>query len=132
MSKISKYIKVDKNILLEYIYNDSNVNTEDYKILIDSKNSLKSYISGDSSLSGNTTMNQLFPIDTVINKYTPIDTDYYSTLQVKSYSSGQPLRFDTIKLHIPINWTFGDYFGFYIRVYSYDRTNNLTFNISNF
>ena len=132
MAKISKYIKVDKNILLEYIYNDSNLNTEDYKILIDSKNSLRSYISGDSSLSGNVLKNQLFPIDTVINKYTPVDSDYYSTLQTKSYSSGQPIRFDTIKLHIPINWTFGEYFGFYIRVYSYDRTNNLTFNISNF
>jgi hypothetical protein len=132
MARISKYIKVDKNILLEYIYNDSNLNTEDYKILIDSKNMSRSYISGDSSLSGNTTINQLFPIDTVINKYTNVDTNYYSSLQAKSYSAGQPIRFDTIKLHIPINWTFGEYFGFYIRVYSYDKTNSLTFDISNF
>ena len=132
MAKVSKYIKVDKNILLEYIYNDSNLKTEDYKILIDSKNSLRSYIGGDTSLNGNTTQNQLFSIDNILNKYTSVDTEYYSSIQIKSYPSAQPIRFDTIKLHIPINWTFGEYFGFYIRVYSYDRTNNLTFNISNF
>jgi hypothetical protein len=132
MAKVSKYIKVDKNILMEYIYDNNNLISENYKILIDSKNQLNSFISGDSSLSSNVESNQLFSTDKVINKYTPVDTTFYSTLQMKSYPSGQPLRYDTIKFHIPINWTFGEYFGFYIRVYTYNKSNNLTYNLSNF
>jgi len=132
MAKISKYIKVHKNVLMEYIYNDSNLKSEDYNILIDSKNQLNSYISGGSSLTSNTLVNQLFPIDTVINKYTPVDIQNYSTLQLKTYGSTPPFRFDTIKFHLPINWTFGEYFGFYIKVYSYNITGSLTYNISNF
>lgn len=132
MAKISKYIKVDKNILMEYIYDNNNIISENYKILIDSKNKQNSFISGDASLSYNVESNQLFIIDNVINKYTPVDITYYSTLQMKSYPSGQPLRYDTIKFHIPINSTFGEYFGFYIRTYVYDRSNSLTYNISNF
>lgn len=132
MAKVSKYIKVDKNILMEYIYDNNNFISENYKILIDSKNQLRSFISGDNNASYNTESNQLFAIDKVINKYTPIDTTYYSALQIKSYPSSQPLRYDTIKFHLPINWTFGEYLGFYIRVYTYDKTNSLTFNLSNF
>ena len=37
MAKISKYLKLDKDILLEYIYNDGNLIAEKYKILLDSR-----------------------------------------------------------------------------------------------
>ena len=44
MAKISKYIKLDKNVLLEYVYNDGNLIGEKYKILVDSRTKNKSYI----------------------------------------------------------------------------------------
>ena len=123
MAKISKYVKLDKNILLEYIYNDSNLISEPYNILVDSRNKGQSYIAGSSSITGNVMGNQLFKIDGVSGKYNKVNTSYYSFLQLKEYSSGLPLRHDTIKLHIPINWTFGEYLGFYIKIYSFDISN---------
>ena len=44
MAKISKYVKLDKDILLEYIYNDGNMVGDQYKILIDSRDGRRSYI----------------------------------------------------------------------------------------
>lgn len=132
MSKISKYIKLDKNILLEYIYDDGNLISEPYNILVNSKSKANSYMAGDGSVSGNTIGNQLFKLDSLSTKFGKVNTTNYSFLQVKNYSSGNPLRHDTVKIHLPINWTFGEYLGFHIRVYAYDYTNTKTYELSNF
>ena len=132
MAKISKYVKLDKDILLEYIYDDNNVLSEPYQVLVDSRDRSQSFVSGESSVTGNTQGNQLFKVDNVTQKYGKINTSYYSFLQLKDYASGAPLRYDTIKVHIPINWTFGEYLGFYIRVYAFDTSNMKVFNLSNF
>lgn len=132
MSKLSKYVKLNKDILLEYIYDDGNLISEPYSVLVDSRDRRQSFISGISSITGNTLGNQLFKIDQVFQKYAKVNPSYYSFLQLKEYSSGLPVRHDTIKIHIPINWTFGEYLGFYIRVYAFDRSNQRVFDISNF
>lgn len=132
MSKVSKYVKLDKNILLEYIYNDSNLIGESYNILVNSKYKNQAYVAGTGSLTSNTLSNQLFKIDTLSNRYGKIDTEYYSFLQEKNYSGGNPIQHDTVKIHLPINWTFGEYLGFYIRVYAYDSFNMKTYDLSNF
>lgn len=132
MSNISKYIKLDKNILLEYIYNDNNLIAESYSILVNSKNKRNSYIAGGTSITGNTPNNQLFKLDSISSRYGKVDTTKYSFLQTKDFSTGNPLRHDTLKIHVPINWTFGEYLGFYIRVYAYDYTNSITYDLSNF
>lgn len=133
MSKISKYIKLDKNILLEYIYNDSNLISEPYNILVNSKSRTLSYMAVDNlTVTGNEMKNQLFKLDSLSSRYGKVNTSLYSFLQVKNYSTGNPLKHDTIKIHLPINWTFGEYLGFYIRVYAYDYTNSKTYDLSNF
>jgi hypothetical protein len=132
MSKISKYVKLDKNILLEYTYNDGNLISEPYNVLVNSKYKSQSYLAADTSATGNTVSNQLFKLDSLSGRYGKIDTDYYTFLQVKNYSSGNPIRHDIIKIHLPINWTFGEYLGFYIRVYAYDSVNSATYELSNF
>jgi hypothetical protein len=132
MPKVSKYVKLDKNILLEYIYNDSNLISESYNILVNSKYRNQSYVASISSVTNNTKDNQLFKVDTLSNRYGLIDTNYYSFLQEKTYSSGNPIQHDTIKIHLPINWTFGEYLGFYIRVYAFDSSNMKTYDLSNF
>jgi len=136
MAKISKYVKLDRDILLEYIYNDGNMISDQYKILVDSRDNRRSYIAGDLSGTGNTNIkgqeNQLFKLDSVSGKYGIVNPDYYSYLQYKEFSSSIPVRHDTIKVHIPINWTFGEHLGFYIRVYTLDETNTNPFDISNF
>ena len=136
MAKISKYVKLDKDILLEYIYNDGNMISDQYKILVDSRDSKRSYIAGDLSSTGNTNIkgqeNQLFRLDQVSGRYGIVNPDYYSYLQYKEFGASIPVRHDTIKIHIPINWTFGEHLGFYIRVYTMDETNTNPFEISNF
>ena len=132
MAKISKFVKLDKDVLLEYIYDDGNLISESYNILVDSRNRAQSYISNPSSITGNTIGNQLFKVDTVTQKYSKVNPSYYSFLQLKEFASGLPSKHDTIKIHIPINWTFGEHLGFYIRVYGFDTTNSRTFDISNF
>jgi len=132
MSKVSKYVKLDKNILLEYIYNDNNLIGESYNILVNSKYKTQAYVAGSASVTNNTTENQLFKIDTLSSRYGLVNTNYYSFLQEKNYSAGNPIQHDTIKIHLPINWTFGEYLGFYIRVYAFDSSNMKTYDISNF
>jgi hypothetical protein len=132
MAKISKFVKLDKDVLLEYIYDDGNLLSESYDVLVDSRDRSQSFISGSSSVSGNTMGNQLFRIDTVTQKYAKVNPSYYSFLQLKEYAAGTPTRFDTIKVHIPINWTFGEYLGFYVKVYGFDISNQRTFDVSNF
>ena len=60
MSKISKYVKLDKNVLLEYTYNDNNLITESYNILVNSKYKSQSYLAASTSTTSNSISNQLF------------------------------------------------------------------------
>lgn len=132
MAKISKYVKLNKDVLLEYIYDDGNLISEQYDILVDSRDRRQAYIAGSSSVTGNTLGNQLFKVDTVTQKYAKVNPSFYSFLQLKEYASGNPTRHDTLKIHIPINWTFGEHLGFYLRVYAFDVSNQRVFDISNF
>ena len=132
MAKISKYINLDKNVLLEYIYNDGNLISEPYNVLVNSKTRKNSYVATETSGSGNTEANQLFQVDPVQLRYGKVNPDFYSFLQLKNYPSPAPIRHDTIRIHLPINWTFGEYLGFYIRVYTFDADGRETYELSNF
>lgn len=132
MAKLSKFVKVNKDILLEYIYNDGNLIGEAYDVLVNTKDQRLSYIAGDTSGTGNILANQLFNIDPVANKFGKVNPSYYSFLQLKNYGSSIPVRHDTIKIHLPVNYTFGEYFGCYIRVYAFDYINKQTYDLSNF
>lgn len=130
--RVSKYIKVNRDVLIEYIYDDSNLIGDPYKILINGSDNSQSYIAGDTSGTGNIEPNQLFRIDPINNRYGIVNTDYYSFLQTKDYASGFPVAHDTIKIHIPSNWTFGEYLGFHLKVYTYDYENQKTYDLSSF
>ena len=132
MSKISKYVKLDKNILLEYVYDSENNISEAYDILVDSKEKKRSYLATETSGTNNIKGNQLFRLDNVSNRFGKIDTSYYTFLQVKNYATSNPIRHDTIRVHLPVNWTFGEYLGFHCRVYGFDSLMQKTFDLSNF
>jgi len=129
---VSKYSKVDQNILLEYIYDDSNLISEPYNIIVNIKDGVNSFISASSSATNNIESNQLFLIDPVSNNYGIMNTSYYSFLQQQNYSASTPIQYDTIKIHLPINYTFGQYIGCYAKVYTYGYDNKTLFEISNF
>ena len=132
MAKISKFVKLNKDVLLEYIYDDGNLISEPYNILVDSRDRRQAYIAGSSSVTGNTLGNQLFKSDSVTQKYAKVNPSYYSFLQLREFASGNPTRHDTLKVHVPINWTFGEHLGFYLRVYAFDVSNQRVFDLANF
>ena len=132
MAQISKYINLDKNVLLEYVYNDGNLISEPYNILVNSKTRKNSYVAYETSGTGNVESNQLFQVDPVQLRYGKVNPDFYSFLQLKNYPSPEPLRHDRIIIHLPINWTFGEYLGFYIKVYTFDSDGRETYELSNF
>lgn len=132
MAKVSKFVKLDKDVLLEYIYNDGNLVSEAYNILVNSKDRKRSYMAFDTSGTGNDQTNQLFLIDPIEGKWGKVNPNYYTFLQVKNYSAPAPIRHDILKFHIPVNWTFGEYLGFYARVYTFDSLNNIQYELSNF
>ena len=128
----SKFVKVDPNILIEYIYNDSNLIGDPYEILYDNRTQTYSYMLSNKSSLSNNVSNQLFCIDPTQNTYAQIDVNNYIYLQLKDYPSSFPITFDTVKLHFPINYTFGNYYGFKIKVYGFDVDNQYIFDISDY
>ena len=147
--KISKFVNINKNILLEYIYDDSNLIGESYNIIYNSKTGINSFCSSDEErppkkfikFTNNDLYNQLYSIDPVTGKYgripqsssksNNVDSNY-SFLQVKNYPQSIPVRYDTIKVHIPTNYVFDGYKGFYIRVSSLDFDNQNRVELSNY
>ena len=132
MSIISKFIKLNKDVLLEYVYNDGNLISEPYNILFNSKDRKQSYVGFDSSITNNTLNNQLFKIDSIQGVWGKTNPSTYSFLEVKNFGLSEPIKHDTIKIHVPINWTFGEYLGFHIRVYGFDTLNQVEIELSNF
>ena len=130
--RVSKYIKLDANILLEYIYDDANLISEPYDILSNIKSSTKQFLSTSTSGSLNTIDNQLFEIDPINRNYGIVNTTTYNFLQNNSYASGFPIRYDSIIIRLPINYTFGEHIGFYLRAYAFDNTNKKTYDLTNF
>lgn len=131
MSKVSKFLKLHKDVLLEYIYDDGNLISEPYNILVNSKEKTNSYIAYDTTVTNNNLDNQLYLIDAIDNKWGESSTSK-SFLQVKNYGDNSPLQHDKLKFHIPINWTFGEYLGFHVRVYAFDKYNTEEYNLTNF
>lgn len=128
--KTSLYKKVHRDILLEWVYDSNNGISESFDILDNAKDNIKSYIGGD--LSNNNIGNQLFPVDINKNKYSLVNTNNFTFLKLTSYENEGPIIHDSIKLHFPVNYNFGEYRGIFLRVYTYDYTNTKFVNLSNF
>ena len=129
---VSKFYKIDKNILIEFIYNDGNNIGEPYNVLVNIKNNKLSFLSGNSSVTNNIQANQLIQLDPITNNYGIVNTSNYNFLQIKEYATGFPIRYDTIKIHLPVNYTFGEYIGCHLRLYGFDYENTKTIDLSNF
>jgi hypothetical protein len=130
--RVSKFIKIDPNVLFEYIYDDQNLIGEDYKVLVNAQDGKQSFMSGDLSGTKNIQDNSTFLLDPINNQWALVDTDDYNWLQTKDYSGGLPIRYDILKLHFPINYTFNEYIGFNIKVYTLDFDNRDFYELSNY
>lgn len=134
-----RYVKVNKDVLVEWTYDDQNLIAEDYKILDPDGTTIKTFAFSQAettfslpSVTNNTLINQLFSIDPVNRKYGNVDESTFTFLHVQDYPAGVPVAYDTVKFWFPINYTFSNKIGMYIRIYTYDY-NNLNFiELSNF
>ncbi len=123
--------KVNRDVLIEWIYDTNNSITESYKIMTDSRNQTKSYIGGDVSLSNNDITNQLIGIDPVQGKFAKVSLDQFNFLSLNDYTDGG-IQHDILKIYLPSNFEFGEHQGVYFRIYTYDYSNKKVFEISNF
>lgn len=129
MSAISKMIQLETNVLLEYTFDDTNYVSEDYQILTNLMENSKSYMS---STGINTSVNSLFMVDPVLQKYSPINTSYFNFLRIQDYFTA-PVLYDTITLYFPSGFDFyTDFLGFYFNAYVFGYNNNTQYSLTNF
>jgi len=127
----SEFKQIHRDILLEWVYDSKNLILEPYKILTNSKDLINSYISYDSTITNNNQDNSLVLIDAPSNKFGKVDTSRYTFLSIKEYVSPTAIQHDRVKIYLPVNYKFGEYQGFYLRLYTYDFFNKKLFEISN-
>jgi len=127
----SIFKKVNRDVLVEWIYDPNNVVLEQYKILDDSRNGMRSYIGGDVTMTNNDITSQLIGIDPVQGKWAKIDLYKFPFLSVQDFSS-PGIRHDRLKIYLPSNFQFGEHQGVYFKIYTLDYQNKKLFEVSNF
>ncbi len=139
--RVSKFLKVDSDVLLEWIYDDDNFLIEDYRMILDTLSNTRSFSNNEetnsqSTQTKNTSKNQLFLLDKKTRKWGIVDpnteTNKYLFLQYKNYSGNIPFRYDIIRLHFPVNYTFKDKMGFLLNVKLLNNDQTINFPISNY
>jgi hypothetical protein len=130
MAKVSKYVKLNQNVLMEWTFDNQNFVAENYKIVTNlNENKKRSFLSTSNI---NNIDNNLFQLDPVLKKYTTINTQKYNFLQEQNFSNS-PTIYDIVKIYLPTsyNFSFYDYVGIYLKIYSYGYYNNSIYELSN-
>jgi hypothetical protein len=137
----SKFVKLDVDVLLEWIYDDSNFVSEDYCIITDTLNQTRAFSQAAKtglldSTTNNLTNRQLFSLDRASNKWGIVNPDpqknQYHFLQFQNFAGNVPFRYDKVRLHFPANYTFKDKLGMLVNIGMYDNTQDTIYNITNY
>ena len=128
----SEFKRLHKNALMQWVYDDANSIVEPYKIVNNSKILLKSYVASDSTITNNGIDNQLVLIDEYSNKFGKLDTSKYNFVSIGDYFPQGPIIHDRVQMYFPSNFTFEEYQGIYLRLFTYDYRHIKFFDISNF
>jgi hypothetical protein len=131
----SKFIKLDVDVLMEWIYDDQNFLTEDYRVVVNTINDTRAFSQQAmtglvNTVTDNQTENNLFPID--VNKWGILDpnqsTNRYNYIQYQEYPGNVPERYDIVVLHFPIEYTFTNYLGVVLEIscLNYSQTEKIT------
>lgn len=137
MATFNKYVRLDKDILLEWVYDDTNLKQETYTVLNNLQIPRKGYIS---SIVGsfNTFQNTTFEVDSILKKYAKVDTQRFNFLKKQEFTTS-PIAYDKIRLHMPTDFTFdrsnivgsSNYKGLYLQIYTYDTTTKTIIELAN-
>jgi len=128
MSTYSKRLRIHPNILIEYIFDEKNIKSEDYYILTNLKEKSKDFY----SIKGiNSINNSIFMIDPLLNKYSDTNIDNFNFLKYQMYFS--PLvNYDKVKIYFSNGYDFDDYLGFFINIYTTGYNNETKYSFINF
>ena len=96
MAKQSKFIKLNPNVLMEWIFDNEEYVTENYKVITNLNENKKRNFLSTTNL--NNVNNNLFQLDSVLKKYTIINSAKYNFLQEQNYSSA-PTQYDTVRIY---------------------------------
>ena len=130
MARSSKFMKINPNILLEWVFDSEHYVTENYSVITNlNENKKRSFLSTTNLNSKN---NNLFQLDPVLKKYSIVNTGKYNFLQQQNYSSS-PVPYDIVRLYLPtsFNFTFLGYVGLYLKIFAYGFENRITYELSN-
>jgi hypothetical protein len=130
MSDFSKFLNVDKNVLIEWIFDDTDFVAENYNVINNLNEGTRNFLS---TTNLNKKNNNVFTVDEVARRYSKIDTEQFSFLQEQSYFSSN-VPYNTVRFNFPTSFDFAslDYKGFIIRISTLDFHNKKIIPISNF
>ena len=130
MAKTSKFMKLNPNILMEWVFDSEHYVSENYKVITNlNENKKRSFLS-TSNL--NNINNNLFQLDSVLKKYTLPDPVKYNFLQEQDYNTA-PIQYDTVRIYLPTtyNFVFDGYVGLYLKIFAYGFYNDVVYELSN-
>lgn len=135
MAVNSRFIQVHPDAIIEWIWDDQFFYEDEYSIIKDVKNNETSFSfasNANDPLNYNKIPNQLYLVDSVINKFGIADPTVKPFLQETQYVNNQPSKFNKIKIWFPIYYTFPNSTGFYLRTYALNYENAVKYNLSNY
>ena len=127
-----QYQKVNKDVLIEWLYDDNNTISEPYKILSNQRDLTRQYLASDTTITKNNLANQFFKVDVYGDRYAKVDTEKYPFLTTEELVDQDPIIHDRVTIYLPSNWSFGEYQGVHLRLYTYDSTNKQICELSSF
>jgi len=135
--RTSKFINLNKNVLLEWIYDDDNLLIENYKVVINTLDDQYNFVNSNetntiTTVTNNTQSTNLILINAESNKWGYMDETQYPFLQISSYLYNIPQRYDIVRIYFPVNYSFDDYIGFLLNLYVLDITEKRKIYLSNF
>lgn len=135
--RTSKFVNLNENVLLEWIYDDDNLLIENYKIVSNTITEQRNFV--NTAFTNNlptTTKNlqpvNLFEVNAESNRWAPMNEDEYPFLQVSNFAGNVPMRYDIVRLHFPVNYTFDDKIGYLLNIYVLDVSGKNELYLSNF
>ena len=130
MAKSSKFIKINPNVLLEWTFDSENYKAENYKVITNlNENKKRNFLS---TTNVNNINNNLFQLDSVLQKYTIINPAKYNFLQEQDYNTS-PIPYDRVRIYLPTsyNFVFNGYVGMYFKIFTYGFYNTNIYELSN-
>jgi len=135
MAVSSRFIQVHPDALIEWIWDDQFFYEDEYSIIKDIQNNISSFTFSNNAvdpLNYNKIPNQLYLIDSLINKYGVANPQTKTFLQESKYANNQPSKFEKVKIWFPINYTFPTSTGFFLNISGLNYENSVPYNFANY